>query len=383
MLSRRLTRLKLMLGSLTHERGNYHQPDYFAIILIFAVVVFGLVMLSSASSAISFIKSQSAYAIFYKQLFGLTMGAALFFFLSRFDYHQYKKMALGLLVFSLLLLLIVFIPTFSAGWGSAKSWVNIFGFSLQPSEIVKLSFLLYLAAWIEKRGKELTDLHRGTMPLLILLGIISILMMLQPDTGTLFIMLLISLAVYFVGGGNPKHILIIGAAGAIILFVIIKIAPYQMDRFHCFFNSDFSQDDICYQINQSLIAAGSGGFWGRGFGESRQKFRYLPEVQGDAIFPIIAEEVGFLISAVLIILYALIFYRGYLISARAPDMYGRLIAIGIVTWFCSQAFINISGMINLMPMTGVPLPFVSYGGSAMMAALAAAGILVNVSKQTK
>jgi len=372
-----------MFAGLIRERGNYHAPDPFIIAIILVIVIFGLVMLSSASSAISFIKYQSAYAIFYKQLFGLAMGLGLFFFLSRFDYHNYKKVALGLLVFSLLLLLIVFIPTFSAGWGNARSWVNIFGFSLQPSEIVKLSFLLYLAAWIEKRGKDLIDLHHGTMPLIVLLAVISVLMLLQPDTGTLFIMLLISLAVYFVGGGNLKHIFVIGLAGAFILFIMIKIAPYQMDRFHCFFDSNFSPEDKCYQINQSLIAVGSGGFWGRGFGNSRQKFRYLPEVQGDAIFPIIAEEVGFVISAILVALYALLFYRGYLISQSAPDMYGRLLAIGIVTWFCSQAFINIAGMINLMPMTGVPLPFISYGGSAMMAALAAAGILINVSKQTK
>ena len=383
MFQRRLNRIKSIFGNLIHERGNYHQPDYVVILLIFAVVIFGMVMLSSASSAIAYARFQSSYHYFNNQLFGLLMGLALFFFLSRFDYHNYKKVALGLLVFSLALLLIVFIPAIGAEWGTAKSWVNIFGFSLQPSEIVKLSFLLYLAAWIEKRGKELSDFHHGTMPLLILLGVISILMLLQPDTGTLFIMLLISLAVYFIGGGNPKHLFVIGAAGAIILFIIIKIAPYQMDRFRCFFNADYSSDDVCYQVNQSLIAVGSGGFLGRGFGESRQKFRYLPEVQGDAIFPIIAEEVGFLISAVLVIFYALIFYRGYLISARAPDMYGRLIAIGIIVWFCSQAFINISGMINLMPMTGVPLPFISYGGSAMMAALAAAGILVNISKQTK
>ena len=156
-----------------------------------------------------------------------------------------------------------------------------------------------------------------------------------------------------------------------------------MDRFRCFFDPSYSPEDVCYQVDQSLIAIGSGGFWGKGFGNSRQKFSYLPEAQGDAIFPIIAEETGFVFSVTLVLLYVFLFYRGWLISQRAPDMYGRLIAIGIVTWFSAQAFINISGMINLIPMTGVPLLFISYGGSAMMAALAAAGILVNVSKQTR
>jgi len=383
MLQRKFNRLKLIFSGLIRKRGNYHNPDPVILAVIFLIVIFGLAMLSSASSAVAYAQHQSSYYYFNRQLFGLMMGVGLFFFLSRFDYHNFKKMALAMLVISLALLLVVFIPSIGAGWGTAKSWINVFGFSLQPSEIVKLSFLLYLAAWVEKRGKELADLHHGTMPLIVLLGVISLLMMLQPDTGTLFIMLVISLAVFFIGGGNLKHILTIGIAGALVLFVIVKIAPYQMDRFHCYFDPDFSPDDTCYQINQSLIAAGSGGFFGRGFGASRQKFRYLPEVQGDAIFPVIAEEMGFLLSAALVALYAFLFYRGYLVSKSAPDMYGRLVAIGIVTWFCSQAFINIAGMINFMPMTGVPLPFISYGGSAMMAALAAAGILVNISKQTR
>ncbi|OGF18866.1 cell division protein FtsW [Candidatus Falkowbacteria bacterium RIFCSPLOWO2_12_FULL_45_10] len=383
MLSRRFQRFKLIISGLIHERSNYHPADYFIVAAVFSIIIFGLIMLSSASSAISYASFQTSYFYFNHQLFGLALGLCLFFFLSRFDYHQYKKMALGLLIFSLLLLIVVFVPTLKAGWGHARSWISIFGFSLQPSEIVKLTFLLYLAAWIEKRGKELVDLHHGTMPLVVLLGIVSLLMLLQPDTGTLFIMLLISLAVYFVGGGNLKHITAISFAGAIILFIMIKIAPYQMDRFRCFFDASYSPEEVCYQIDQSLIAVGSGGFWGKGFGNSRQKFRYLPEVQGDAIFPIIAEETGFIFSVMLVLLYVFLFYRGWLVSQRAPDVYGRLIAIGIVTWFSAQAFINIAGMINFIPMTGVPLPFVSYGGSAMMAALAAAGILVNVSKQTR
>jgi len=288
-----------------------------------------------------------------------------------------------LLVVSLALLLIVFIPGLAGGWGSAKSWINIFGFSLQPSELVKITFLLYLAAWIDKRGRDLEDLHQGTAPFFMLLAVVAGLMIAQPDTGTLFIILSIALSVYFIGGGNIKHIAIIGIIGLIGLFMMVKVAPYQADRFRCFFDSDFSPVDVCYQINQSLIATGSGGFLGRGFGASRQKFKYLPEVQGDAIFPIIAEEMGFVIVSGLVALFTFLFYRGYILSQRAPDNYGKLLAIGIVSWFSLQAFINIAGMINLMPMTGVPLPFISYGGSAMMAVLAAAGILVNISKQTR
>ncbi|PIR92995.1 putative lipid II flippase FtsW [Candidatus Falkowbacteria bacterium CG10_big_fil_rev_8_21_14_0_10_43_10] len=380
---RRLQRIKMLLSGFIHERANYHQPDFFIIITVLAIIIFGLIMLSSASSAISYARYQSSYYYFNHQLFGLGLGLILFYGLSRFDYHRFRNAALLLLVGSLGLLLIVFIPALSAGWGHAKSWINIFGFSLQPSEFVKLTFLLYLAAWIEKRGKELFDLHQGTMPFISLLMIISFLMLMQPDTGTLFILLAISLTVYFIGGGNIKHIASIGAVGIIVLFILLKMAPYQMDRFRCFFDPSYSPDEYCYQVNQSLIAAGSGGLLGRGFGNSRQKFRYLPEAQGDAIFPIIAEEMGMVISVFLVMLFLFLFYRGFLVSQRAPDIYGQLLAIGVISWFCLQAFLNIGGMINLIPMTGVPLPFISYGGSAMMAALAGAGILVNISKQTK
>jgi cell division protein FtsW len=383
MFGKKLQLFRVRFGNLIRNRANYHQPDYVVITIVAVIVVFGLVMLSSVSSAVSYARFQSTYVYFNRQLFGLVMGFALFYITSRLDYHRYKDLALPLLALSLGLLVIVFIPGLAGGWGNARSWVNIFGFSLQPSELVKITFLLYLAAWIDTRNKDLRDLHQGTAPFLILLGVITVLMLAQPDTGTLFIILAISLSVYFIGGGNTKHITYIVIAGFIGLLLMLKIAPYQLDRFRCFFDHSYSPQDVCYQLNQSLIAVGSGGFWGKGFGNSRQKFSYLPEVQGDAIFPVIAEEMGMAVSVVLVGLFAYLFYRGYLISKRAPDRYGKLLAIGIVTWFVFQAFVNIGGIINLIPLTGVPLPFISYGGSAMMAALAAAGILVNISKQTK
>jgi len=380
---RRYHKLKLLLNKFVHERANYHQPDKFIIAVVLIFVVFGLVMLSSASSAISFARYSSAYVYFYRQFFGVVFGLFIFFILSKFDYHRFRQLAAPLLVVSIGLLLIVFLPWFKAEWGTAQSWIHVWGFSVQPSEFVKLSFLLYLAAWLESRGEELIHLHHGTMPFLIVLGLISLLMLLQPDTGTLFIILTTSLIVYFIAGGNLKHIFYIFLIGLAVLAGMLKFISYQADRLRCFLDVSFSPENICYQINQALIAIGSGGFWGRGFGASRQKFKYLPEAQGDAIFPIISEELGFLLSVILILLFAFLFYRGYLVAQKAPDMYGKILAIGIVFWLTIQAFINIAGMVNLIPMTGVPLPFISYGGSAMVASLAAAGILVNISKQTK
>jgi len=215
------------------------------------------------------------------------------------------------------------------------------------------------------------------------LGTIAILMILQPDIGTLFIISLTSLVIYFVGGGKLRHILVIMAMGALLLSAAVKIKPHIGERFRCFADPNYSSQKECYQLNQSLIAIGSGGLWGRGLGESRQKFMYIPEIEGDSIFAIIAEEMGLIISSILVMLYLFLFYRGYLVACRAPDIYGKILAIGIVTWLTAQALINIGGMINLIPMTGVPLPFISYGGSAMLAALGAIGILTNISKQIK
>jgi cell division protein FtsW len=378
-----MSTIKQAVNKLLRPKAGEHEPDRNLIITVGIIIVFGLIMLSSATSAVAYVKYQDSYYFLKHQLFGLALGIAAFWFFSRVDYHRWRKYAIWFLFFSIFLLLLVFIPGLSATYGKARSWINVFGFSLQPSEFVKISFLLYLAAWLESRGKKLHDFSQGIGPFLVVLGLIGFLMILQPDVGTLAIITITSLVVYFVGGGKVKHILAIILIGAAGLVSLVRVMPYQANRFKCFFDPDWSANDICYQVNQSLIAVGSGGILGRGLGASRQKFMYLPEVQGDAIFSIIGEETGLIFSSMLVILFIYLFYRGYLIARYAPDNFGRILAIGIVSWLVMQAMINIGGMINLMPMTGVPLPFVSYGGSAMLAALTAIGILVNISKQTR
>ncbi|NCO79903.1 FtsW/RodA/SpoVE family cell cycle protein, partial [Candidatus Falkowbacteria bacterium] len=196
------------------------------------------------------------------------------------------------------------------------------------------------------------------------------------------IITLISLIVYFVGGGRLKHLALIIIAGIAVLAVLVSINSYQANRFKCLINANLLQykQDICYQVNQSLIAVGSGGFWGRGLGASRQKYAYLPEVKGDSIFAIIGEETGLIFSVALVILYLFFFYRGFLIAKHSSDDFGRILAIGIVSWITFQALINIGGMINLIPLTGVTLPFISFGGTSLMVNLGVVGILVNISK---
>ncbi|MDP2708680.1 MAG: putative lipid II flippase FtsW [bacterium] len=360
---------------------NEREADKPLLYISAAIVVFGLVMLSSASSIIAYNTYGDSYYFFKHQIFGLGLGLAAAWIFSKIDYHLWRKYALGLLIVSVILLLLVFIPGLSAKWGNSRSWINIFGFSLQPSEFVKITFLLYLAAWLEGRKKKLEEISGGLGPFIAVLGLIALLMLLQPDLGTLIIIGITSLIVYYVGGGRTRHILLIVIAGLIAVSVLVQLKPYQADRFRCWLDPSYSTQDACYQINQSLIAVGSGGFWGRGLGASRQKFFYLPEAQNDAIFSIISEETGLIFSSILILLFVALFYRGFLIAKSAPDDFGKILALGIVSWIAIQAIINIGGMVNAMPMTGVPLPLVSYGGSAMLAALASLGILANISKQ--
>jgi len=341
-------------------------------------------MLFSASWVVSYSRYGNTYHYFVRQFIWVVISLGVFWVVSKIDYRTWKKFAVFFLFASIALLLLVFVPGLRSEYGTARSWINIFGMSFQPSELVKLSFLIYLATWLEAKKGDLGSFSGGIFPFLAILGVISGLMILQPDLGTLFIIAFTSMIVFFSGGGKVSHIFMVGLLAVLLLFVVVSMkSNYQSDRFKCLKDPSFSAQDKCYQINQSLIAVGSGGWFGRGIGQSRQKFMYLPEVWADSIFPIIAEEIGFVFSTLLILLYLFIFYRGLMIARGAPDLYGSTLAIGIVVWLAVQTFLNIGGMINLIPMTGVPLPFISSGGSAVLVNLISMGILVNISKQTR
>lgn len=359
------------------------QPDWYLVCLIGFLVLFGLVMLSSAGVAASWEKFGDSYwHVKHQIMFGLLPGILLFIIFSRLDYYRLRQLAVPFLVASVLLLVLVFIPGVGAGYGTARSWINFFGFSLQPSEIVKLTFLIYLAAWLSARGeKHLKDFQYGFMPFLFVLMIIILLMVFQPDFGTMSIIVVTSLIVYFVAGGSLLHLAWLSLAGIGGLWLLIKVSPYRAARLTTFLHPELDPQGIGYHINQALLAVGSGRFWGRGFGHSRQKFAYLPEVAGDSIFAVIAEELGFLFSVGLVVLFLLLLLRGLKLAKNCRDPFARFLVVGIITWFVVQAFFNIGAIIGIMPLTGIPLPFISYGGTALMMTLAASGILVNISKQ--
>jgi cell division protein FtsW len=365
-----------MIWKADHSKAK--QSDHWLVLAIMLLATFGLIMLTSTSSIAAYQTYKDGYYFFKHQAIHLLIGGFLFWLLTRFDYRRLQALALPIFVASLLMLLLVFIPGLASG-ARAHSWINIFGFSLQPSEFVKLGFLIYLSALFATEGGAKTKTKAFAMSY----GLIAMLMALQPDLGTLIIITAIALALYFINGGSIKKIgaFIVFCALALSLFLAVK--EYQRDRFRCFLNPQFSAGDKCYQINQSLIAVGSGGVIGRGLGNSRQKFLYLPEVQNDFIFSVIAEEVGFVFSGLLIFLYVFIFTRGQTIAKTIGEPFGKNLAIGIVTWLMVQTIVNIGGAINFIPMTGVPLPLVSYGGTAIIAVLASLGILVNISRRVK
>lgn len=359
------------------------QADYLFITLLGVILVFGLIMLSSASTAVAYQRFQDNYYYLKHQfIFGIIPGLAAFFILSRVDYKIWRKMAFFSLILSIFLLVAVFLPGIGFNYGGATRWIHFGSLTLQPAEIVKLAYLIYLASWMEKRENGLRNLS-GVFPFLATLGLITFLIIKQPDIGTMSIIVLTSLSVYFVAGARWKHLLGLAILGVTGIWALIKLAPYRAARLTVFLNPALDPQGIGYHINQALLAVGSGGLFGVGLGLSRQKHLYLPEVIGDSIYAVIAEELGFVFGGILIILFGLLVYQGIKIARRSPDLFSRYLALGIASWIGLQVIINVGAMIGFLPLTGLPLPFVSYGSTSMIVLLSACGIMVNISKSGK
>lgn len=363
--------------------SSSERPDYFFVGAFFLLLGTGMVLLSSASAVLSYQKFGTPYYyVIHQLLFGLLPGIVLFYVASRIDYHSWRSVALPFLLASIVMLVLVFIPGIGFEYGGARRWISVGPLLFQPSEIVKLSLLLYLATWLSNKGtKHVKNFAYGFLPFAVMTGIIALLIIMQPDVGTMGVIAAIALIMYFIGGAALHHIAVAITAGLALLFILIRTAEYRFKRFMTFLSPDLDPLGIGYHINQALLAVGSGGLFGRGFGQSRQKFAYLPEVTGDSIFAVIAEELGFFFSIFFIVLFVVIALRGLRIARNAPDDFGKFIAVGVVAWIIFQAFINIAAMLSLVPLTGIPLPFVSYGGSALLVSLLAVGILVNISRQ--
>ena len=358
--------------------------DRTLLITVSSLLVFGLIMIASAGVIYSETRFADEYYFFKHQLiYGVIPGIFALYFFSKLDYHFWKKVAVPLFFLAVVFLILVFVPGVGSRVYGASRWLQLGPFSFQPSEMTKLAVIIYLAAWLESRGiQRIKDVFEGMLPFLGIIGLLAFLIMKQPDTGTLGVIVLTSFAIFFIAGARLSHLASMGALGMVALWILVKIEPYRFNRILAFLDPSADPQGIGYQISQALLAVGSGGFFGVGLGHSRQKFNYLPEPVGDSIFAVLGEEIGMVGAMILIALFVTLAMRGIKIAKNAPDMFGRLMATGITSWIILQAFINISANIALVPLTGIPLPFISYGGTSLVFLMAAVGILLNISKHS-
>lgn len=349
------------------------------------LVVAGVLMIASAGVVYAGVRFGDSYFFFKRQLLGVVLGFITLLVLSRIDYHVYRRWAMMIYVAGLALLVAVLIPGVGITTYGASRWINLGSLpTFQPSEAMKLALVLYVAAWCSGKGaRMLRSVDGGTLPFLGIVAMPAFLVYLQPNLGTVIILAFISVGIFYLAGADMKHIVAIAAGGMIMVLMLIAVAPYRMERFKSFIDPMADPQGSGYQIQQALIAVGSGGMFGVGLGHSRQKGLYLPEPVGDSIFAIIAEETGFVGAMVLIALFVIVAWRGMIIAGGAPDLFGTLVAGGITIWLTGQAMMNIAAITSLMPLTGIPLPFISYGGTSIIFSLAAVGILLNISRQAR
>lgn len=373
--------------------------DYILFLTAIILNGLGILILSSVSAAYSMDKfGYPDYFLKHQMIFGLMAGAIFGTILFKIPLSFIKKIAFYLFLGNLCALGLVLFSKIGLKLIDASRWLDLGFLAVQPSELLKLTFIIYLSALLSrdfsregfrgspdsKRGlKDRTRALFPFLPFLIILAVMAFFLILQPDIGTLSIITAIGMVIYF-GSKTPLwHIVLIGSCVLTGLFILIKAAPYRLHRLLVFLDPKFDPMGKGYQITQALIAIGSGGIFGVGLGLSRQKFGFLPQTIGDAVFPIFAEEAGFLGAMVLISLFLILVWRGFIISKQTSDYFSQLLALGISSWFGLQALVNICALSGLLPLTGIPLPFVSYGGSHLAAELGGLGLLLNISKNRR
>ncbi len=361
------------------KRG--HSPDYFFLAIVVVLTIFGLAMLASASSNLGKTNYNDTYYYLKHQiLFGLSLGIAGFAVGYFFNYQYFKKFAFVLLLVSLTALVLVFTPL-GAQVRNTSRWLYLGPFSFQPAELMKLTFVIYLAAWLANpKFKRATDFQSGLLPFLIISGVITALLLLQPATSTVVILLASGLTVYFISGAPLKYIFMMLLVGVLVFALVIYSTPYRRARILGFLHQGADTQGQNYQVNQALLAIGSGGNTGLGYGQSATKMGSLPTPIDDSIFAIVAEELGFLGAGSLLALFAMFTFRLFWLAKQTSDRFGRLLLVGFGMVIALQAFVNMAAISGLIPLTGVPLPFISYGGTALAMFLTMSGIALNISK---
>ncbi len=358
--------------------------DYLVALAAVSLLVVGVIAVYDVSVFRAFTLFGDKYYFFKNQVLWGALGLVGMAVMSKIDYHYYARLAPVLLFGSLALLALVLIPGVGTTVYGAQRWIN-FGsvLTIQPSEIYKLTLIVYLSSWLGGQLARPIIFFSEFVTFGALMALSVGLVMMEPDFGTTFIMVASAFVVYFVSGAALKQFLYFSplVLGGAVAF--IKFEPYRLNRLKSFLDPTIDPQGISYHINQILLALGSGGLFGVGLGQSRQKFEYIPEVNTDSIFAVIAEELGFVGSLLLIGLFVFLGYRSLKIAQKAPDKYGRLLAIGITSVIAIQALVNLGSMVALFPLTGVTLPFISYGGSSLVITLVSIGVLLNISSQRR
>jgi cell division protein FtsW len=362
--------------------GEARPANYVLLVATIGVLnVIGIAMVLSASSVSSLTDYGSAWYFFERQLAWTLVGVVAFAITARVDYHAWRRWVVPLLVLSVGLLVLVLVPGIGITVGGSRRWLGAGALRFQPTEVAKLALLVFAADLLTRREDALGDWRRTLQPVGLVFVTIAALVVVEPDLDSTVVLALIVGAVLVAGGVRLKHLAVIGTFGAALGTLVAIAEPYRRARIFILFNPASDPSNTGYQITQSLIALGSGGWTGVGLGQGRAKWLFLPNAHTDFIFAIIGEELGLLGCLLVVALFAAFAVLGIRASLRAPDRFGMLLAAGVTAWVVGQAAINIGGVIGLLPVAGIPLPFVSFGGSALVFTMAAAGILANVARR--
>lgn len=344
------------------------------------LVITGLLAVYTSSFAVGYQEyGDTNYFVGRQAVFALLGVGALVFFM-RTDYNRLRAWSVPMLLLAFVGLILVLVPGVGVERNGATRWLVLGPVSLQPSEFAKLAVVIYIAAWLASRGKDINQFSLGFVPFVLLLGIVGGLIMAEPDMGTTIIVFIAASTLFFVAGAPLSHLALLIGVGSVISYAVVLQRDYQLDRLALFVNPNSDPQGGGFQIIQLLVALGSGGPLGEGWGEGRQKFFYVPGAHTDGVFAILGEELGFFGLLAIMSLFAFFIYRAALVTIRSRDRFSLLLCIGIIAWISGQTLINIGGITRTIPLTGVPLPFLSYGGSSLIMLMAAVGVLLSVSR---
>lgn len=372
--------MALPWSTVTSRAPKRVRMDHILLFVTITLTLVGLVMVFSASAVVAGNRFHDSWYYLKRQLVWLALGLALLHATSRIDYLWWKRLAFPLLALIILLLLVVLIPSIGIAANGARRWLRLGPISIQPAEMAKLIGVIYLAAYLAKKGDRLQQFSTGMLPTLLVIGVISGLVLMEPDLGTIVVIGLVTAGLLFLGGAPITHLLSLVPVALVAVAVLTWLAPYRWQRLIAFLYPERDPTGAGFQIKQSFLAFGSGGLFGVGLGEGKQKLFFLPEAHTDFVLALIGEELGFIGAGVIVLFFALFVVRGFQISTRARIPFGRYLGIGITTLIGIQALINACVVTGLLPTKGLTLPFVSYGGSSLVISLTGVGILLNISR---